>query len=143
PTLGPLFQGIAGADQVIPRGKPRPAHDVHAALLSLPRLLGTTLATVPAPIPYLRADPKLVESWGAALKPLDGFKVGIAWQGSPASSADRFRSLPLKHWEPLAVPGVRLISLQKGLGADQVVQWKGSTPILDLADRLDAGGAFL
>ena len=36
-----------------------PRYDVHASLMSLPHLVGTTLATVPASIPYLHADPAL------------------------------------------------------------------------------------
>ena len=32
-------------------------------MLSLPLALGTTLATIPAAIPYLHADPAQVEAW--------------------------------------------------------------------------------
>ena len=51
-----------------------------------------------------------------------GFKIGIAWQGRERESrVDRWRSMPLASFAPLArLPGVQLISLQKGLGSEQI-----------------------
>ena len=50
-----------------------------------------------------------------------GFKIGIAWQGNPNVKMDIGRSLPLREFFPLSqLPGVRLISLQKDSGADQI-----------------------
>jgi Flp pilus assembly protein TadD len=143
--LLPLLARCRGIDQVVPRGTTRPAFDVHAALLSLPGLLGTTLATVPADIPYLFADEGLVESWRRELAARPGFRVGIAWQGSPGYAGDRQRSTRLAYFEPLArVPGVRLLSLQKGLGCEQLAEVAGRFPVEDLGSRLDeANGAFM
>jgi hypothetical protein len=84
---------------------------VQAPLLGLPALLGTTLATVP----YLAAEPERVEHWRRVLEPLPGLRVGIVWHGNPRHPWDRHRSMPLAQLAPLAgVPGVRLVSLQKG-----------------------------
>jgi hypothetical protein len=48
-------------------------------------------------------------------------RVGICWQGNRFHSWDRYRSFPLRCLAPLAaVDGVRLVSLQKGPGADQI-----------------------
>jgi hypothetical protein len=71
--------------------------------------------------------------------------VGIVWQGSPTNAADRTRSIPLRHFESLAsVPGVRLFSLQKGTGAEQLCEATGRFAVTDLSNRLDVrGGAFL
>ncbi|HWY85246.1 MAG TPA: hypothetical protein VNX28_00905, partial [Gemmataceae bacterium] len=110
-------------------------------LLSLPGILGTTVDNIPAPVPYLRADPELAQSWRKELEPLGGFRVGIAWQGNLSHRGDRFRSFPLRHFESLAqVEGIRYVSLQKGPGTEQL---QGRFPVLDLSDRLDAVGAFL
>ena len=50
-----------------------------------------------------------------------GRRIGIAWQGNPAAAAERGRSIPLREFLPLAqVPGVRLISLQKHHGLEQL-----------------------
>ena len=70
--------------------------------------------------------------------------VGIAWQGSPTYRYDRQRSIPLSRSARLGeAPGVQLVSLQKGTGADQLGAVATHTPILDLNTRLDeAAGAF-
>ena len=48
-------------------------------------------------------------------------KIGVAWQGSKLNKSDRRRSFPLAELVPIAkLPGVSLISLQKGEGNDQV-----------------------
>ncbi len=63
----PLLQLVAscpGIDALAPWGSALPPFNVYAPLLSLPRILGTTRATIPADIPYLFADPELVEWWG-------------------------------------------------------------------------------
>jgi hypothetical protein len=47
--------------------------------------------------------------------------VGLAWQGNPQFGGDRYRSVRLDQFRPLAeVPGVRLFSLQKGKGSEQL-----------------------
>src|SRR5205807_8170685 len=123
-------------------GTPLPPFDVHAPLMSLPGLLGTTLANVPAEVPYLRADAELASQWRRQLAPRPGLKVGIAWQGNPAYKGDRQRSFPLSQFEAIArVPGVCLVSLQKGPGA---LQLKSSGfAVLDWTQRLDTAAAFI
>jgi hypothetical protein len=100
--------------------------------------LGSTPATIPATVPYLKADPKLVEHWRRELEPLSGFKVGIAWQGDPRWRNDRHRSIKLTQFEPLAqVPGVHLVSLQKGPGTEQLAVATSRFAVVDWTDRLD------
>src|SRR5262249_35233223 len=131
----PLQQAIRtlpGVDELAPEGASATlAFDCHAPLLSLPRLLHTTLATVPAEVPYLHADVALVERWRQRLASLEGFKVGLAWRGNPHHRWDRWRSLPLALFEPLAeVPGVRLVSLQQGPGVEQIPALEGRFEVL-------------
>jgi tetratricopeptide (TPR) repeat protein len=144
-VLLPLLSRCPGIDQLVAHGAPLPPFDVHAPLLNLPFLLQTTLETVPADVPYLFADPALVERWRLELAPVRGFRVGIAWQGNPAHLWDRQRSVPLAAFEPLArVPGVRLLSLQKGTGTEQLAEVAGRFPVLALGGTLDgAAGAFM
>jgi hypothetical protein len=59
--LAPLRRTARGVDWLIDAGDPPPACEVYAPLLSLPRILGTTLASVPSQGPYLRVDAGLVE----------------------------------------------------------------------------------
>jgi tetratricopeptide (TPR) repeat protein len=141
--LLPLLDGCPGVDRLVPGDEESPAFDVHAALPSLPALFGTTLATVPARVPYLSADPTLVTHWRRELAVYPGLKVGIAWQGNPKHLADRYRSFPLMAFAPLAgVSRVHLFSLQKGPGAERVRA--AAFPVLDLGPLLDeATGPFL
>jgi Flp pilus assembly protein TadD len=145
PQLLPLLKSCPGIDRLLPAGGPLPDFDVQAPFLSLPGLLRTTLETIPAPVPYLSPEPQRLRRWGEELRAIPGFKIGIAWQGSPTYGGDRHRSIPLKHFEPLArLPGVRLVSLQKKAGREQLAAVAGDWGVLDLAPRLDEdGGAFL
>ena len=125
-------------DRLVPAGTALPPFDVHAPLLSLPRIFRTTLATIPANIPYLCADPASRAHWQQQLSGVRGFKVGIAWQGNPGHKRDRRRSVPLLAFAPLAgVPGVRLVSLQKGPGREQLPDLADRLGVLDLADQLE------
>ena len=94
--------------------------DFQCALTSLPLHLGTVLETIPSAVPYLRADPERVAHWRRRIGP-DGFRIGICWQGNPSASVDMRRSMKLAEFAVLeSVPGVRLISLQKKDGLDQL-----------------------
>jgi tetratricopeptide (TPR) repeat protein len=110
----------------------------HAQLLSLPGLFGTSLKSIPAEVPYLSADPALVERWRQELGGKPGLKVGLVWQGNRDHPRDRFRSVPLTRFEPLTrVAGVRLFSLQLGAGSEQLPEWEHRQAVTDLGGRLD------
>jgi tetratricopeptide (TPR) repeat protein len=144
-ALLPLLARTPGIDALVGHSASPPAFDLYAPLVSLPGLLGTTLSNIPAEVPYLFADPDLVAHWRRELAPVSGFRVGIAWQGSPQHPWDRHRSVPLSHFEPLArVPGVRLISLQQGPGTEQLTSLAGRFPVLTLGGLLDkTSGPFM
>jgi hypothetical protein len=134
PPLARLFATCPGIDQVYVEGAPPPDFDVQAALLSLPALFGTTLATVPHEVPYLMPGTDRVEVWRHRLGTPEGFRVGIAWQGNPRHPGDLHRSFPLAELAPLArVPGVRLVSLQWGAGAEQNCQLGDRLPVTEPA----------
>ncbi|HEX4144838.1 MAG TPA: tetratricopeptide repeat protein [Pirellulales bacterium] len=137
-ALGGLLAGRADWDELFVLGSAPelPRTDFYLPLLSAPLALGTNAATIPGDVPYLAADPALVDAWRAELAGVGGFKIGIVWQGSRKYHLDRWRSIPLAHFAPLAkLPGVRLISLQKGFGSEQIATV--DFPVLDLSDRLD------
>jgi hypothetical protein len=112
---------------------------------SLPAILGTTLATIPAKIPYLQADPALEATWKEELARIRGFKIGIAWQGNPNYGSDRLRSIPLARFAQLArLDGVQLFSLQKGFGSEQVEQLAKEFTVINLGPDLDeTAGTFM
>ena len=144
-ALLPLLARCTGIDHLVATGPPWPDCDVHASLLDLPRIFGTTRATIPAEVPYVHAEPRLVERWRGELQSWPGFKVGIGWQGNPKFVTDRARSIPLHCFAPLGrLAGVHLISLQKGPGSEQLPVVPDRFAVLDLARRLDEDvGAFM
>jgi tetratricopeptide (TPR) repeat protein len=143
--LVPLFSACPWIDLVVAQGETLPDFDVRAPLMSLPRILGTTLATLPAQVPYLSADLGLVQRWREELAAYPDFRIGVAWQGNPENPADRHRSFPLDRLAPLAaLPGVQLFSLQKGPGSEQIDQRAQRFPLVELGSRLDeASGPFM
>jgi hypothetical protein len=147
-SLKALMRSLPGTVQVIGRGERIPSVDYHCPLLSLPLALGTDLATIPAAVPYLKADPERVASWAARLQAIPGLRVGICWQGNPAVEQlmwARGRSIPLAELAPLAqVSGISLVSLQKGPGSEQLGDVAFRDRVLDLGPELDRGpDAFL
>jgi tetratricopeptide (TPR) repeat protein len=115
PRLVPLMESLAGVSRVIPRGAPLPEFDVHAPLLSLPRLFQTDLASIPSRVPYLSVAPERIDYWRERIGAAPGLKVGLVWAGNPDSKSGLKRFLPLAAFAPLgAVNNVRWFSLQRG-----------------------------
>jgi Flp pilus assembly protein TadD len=141
PRLMALLSCMADLVTIVPLGDVRANFDFQCALLSLPHKFGTTLSSIPGDGPYLAADPGLIARWRERIGPA-GFKIGIAWQGSRDYAGDRERSLALREFAPLAaIPAVRLISLQKGFGVEQIAAVDFSVETLD--ESFDASGAFV
>ena len=143
-----LLKTVPGIDQVIADGEVPPTYHFHASIMDLPRIFGTMLDTVPATIPYLSADPELVAEWRERLSHSNSAvsnqhsaisrRVGICWQAEQRTSYGRQRTIPLAHFAVLSqVPGVQLISLQKG--------WTGSAafPLIHFPDLDETRGAFM
>jgi hypothetical protein len=143
-ALVPLLHA-SGFTTAVAFGTELPPCHAHASLLSLPGIFQTTLATIPAEGPYLAADPERIEHWTDKLSETAGLKIGIGWQGNRSYACDRNRSIPLGEFAPLAgAPGVRLFSLQKGDGSEQLAESAGRFSIDDLGGKLDEeGGAFM
>lgn len=144
PQLVPFLSRCSGIDLILPKGRTLPEFQTHCALLSAPRVLGTTPERVPADVPYLYADPALVAQWRRRLSRIHGFRIGVNWQGNPRYKGDRHRSFPLTEFAALAaVPGVRLISLQKHVGSHQLEEIAEKFEVIALKEPFDsAGGAF-
>jgi tetratricopeptide (TPR) repeat protein len=143
--LTKLMARTPGIDQLVAQNEPLPDHDVYAPLLTLPGLLATSACSIPAEVPYVHPEPDLVEHWRRELAGGRELKVGINWQGNPQYAGDRHRSVPLANFAPLAkIPGVKLYSLQKNHGLDQLQPFAAEYPVVDLSSRLDEQtGPFL
>jgi hypothetical protein len=140
PRLVPILRSCPGIDRFLVEGQLPPHFDVQAALLSLPGIFRTEMATIPAEVPYLSAPAELVERWRHRLAGETRLKVGLQWQGNPKYRGDRWRSIPLKQFAPLAgITGVRWFSLQQGFGSQQLSD--APMAIEDLGSTLDEGDA--
>jgi tetratricopeptide (TPR) repeat protein len=110
-----LFQASFERESVFSTEQERPHFDFHVPIVSLPRLMGTDLNTIPADIPYLQADRLLAQIWKKRLEPFGGAKIGIAWAGDPLHQRDFARSVPFAVFRrALPVSGIDLFSLQVG-----------------------------
>ncbi len=144
--LKPLIGRIDGVTAIVRRGEALPLFDVHCPLMSLAGAFGTTLATIPAPVPYLDAPAERLEQWRARLAGHKPPRVGLVWSGKPTHKNDRNRSIPLTLLAPLLqTPGVTFISLQKDYrDADQAAL--GAAPLVRLdhalADFADTAAAI-
>jgi tetratricopeptide (TPR) repeat protein len=137
-ALTQLLARSPGIDRLVSAGSPLPPFEVQAPLLSLPGIFRTSVATIPANVPYVFADPPLTESWHRQLGAAPGFKVGIAWRGSSRHKRDRERSFSLETMAPLAaVAGVHLFSLQVGAGREELAALAGRLGVTDLGRHFD------
>ncbi len=111
------------------------------ALMSLPLMFGTTLATVPATTPYLHppAPPP------AALRlvpPPGGLAVGLVWASNPDNKAMyRNKSLPLALLLPpllelAALDLLEIHSLQVGPDVAQLEPWQANPALRNWAPHL-------
>lgn len=127
PVLAPIMALVDGIETLLtppaehPDGKlnlSAVTFDAFAPLMSLPHVFGTTAATIPAAIPYLRADPALTEVWRAryAAQGRAGHRrVGIVFQANPSARNAAQRSLGLGDVARIArVAGIDLVNLQHG-----------------------------
>ncbi len=119
PSLVRLLGTLDPAIPVLRDDEPPPATEFHCPLLSLPLALRLPADGIPAQVPYLHADAGRVADWRARLG-TRGLRIGIAWHGN-ATNLDHSRFFPLALFRNMAsLPGVRLISLQKGEGTAQL-----------------------
>lgn len=112
PRLVPLVRAMPEIDMVFTWGESWPVgqYDDEIEIMDLPHVFRTTLATIPAEVPYLRVDPALVSIHASACQRAGHCNVGLCWS---ASSWDPQRSIPHTALAPLyCLPGLALFSLQ-------------------------------
>jgi tetratricopeptide (TPR) repeat protein len=134
-----LFTGQELADEIRPWQSAPDSFDLHIALASMPLAFGTRPDTIPAEVSYLHPEAALVQKWRDRIG-THGFKVGLCWAGTPDVLQGPDRSFPLHQCAPLAaLPGVRLISLQKQDGLSQLADLPAGMMVETLGDDFDAG----
>jgi tetratricopeptide (TPR) repeat protein len=134
--LRELMTGVAGAAQIIAKGRPLPDFDLQCPLLSLPLAFKTRLETIPSSPSYLRAPGQNLQNWDARLGMERRPKIGLAWAGNAKHVRDRERSIGLGHLLPLLDVDATFVSLQKEVRAADAEMLKKIGGILRFDDEL-------
>src|SRR5262249_24036877 len=138
PDVKTLLASVGGVASSHARGGLLPAYDVYCPLGSLPLAFKTGPATIPADIPYLRADDAHLAKWRPIIETLPGKRVALTWAGHAKHPNDRNRSIALAQLEPLlALDGISFISVQRDLRADDAAILARHKSITHIGDRLD------
>jgi Flp pilus assembly protein TadD len=133
-ALAPLLATVPGVARVVRDDEALPPYDVHAPLLSLPRLVGTQADAIPATVPYIAIGEEHRAAARATLARSSApLRAGLVWSGNPGHGNDRNRSIALTALLPfLDVPGIVWFSLQHGDRAAQIAQTRGAEALAPL-----------
>jgi hypothetical protein len=136
----PMLRQVYPAAKVFNDWRTAPPFRAFRAMSGLPALHGTRPDHVPGQEPYLRADPVRAAAWKDRLNrltPTASRRIGIVWAGRPTHNNDRWRSASLAAFAPLAaLPGVALVSLQKGPTAAQAGGYFGAAPLVNIGAEI-------
>ena len=136
PELAPLLDGLCREMTLVRPQDALPMADFHVPLMSLPHRLGTTLATLPAKVPYLRAPPHAPFELPPR-PPATRLTVGIVWAGNANHPQDYKRSAPLEPFLAFGdIPGLWLVSLQTGPRARELAAADAAGAVPDLGAGL-------
>jgi tetratricopeptide (TPR) repeat protein len=136
PELKGLMSGLGGTGTVIARGEAPPPFDVQCPLGSLPLALQTELATVPAQIPYLSAEPAHLAKWSPHLDALARPRVAIAWSGNAGHDNDRNRSIAFARLAPLFDTPAAFVSVQRDVRDSDAAALAAETRVVNVGSEL-------
>ena len=148
PALIPLFRqwGPAGIEVIEDMKIPAHLHEApHLALLSLPRLLRSDLATIPMVTPYLTPPGPPPERLLVNTPP-GGIAIGLVWASNPGNKGMyRLKSLSLDLLLPRLLPALRhdlieIHSLQVGQDALELAPYSEQDGIHDWNGKLENFG---
>jgi hypothetical protein len=131
-----LVAGVAGVDQATtPDDNTEATFDYHIPFCSLPWAFGTKLDTIPAIVPYLRAQTETAAKWdtllGARIRP----RVGVVWLGNPPREKKLRRSAELAAFLPLLGVDATFVCAQRNISSAD--QFQAQPEILTFGDTLN------
>jgi hypothetical protein len=136
PELVSLMTDAGIATRVIARGERLVPFDLHCPLMSLPHAFRTSVATIPAQVPYLKVPRNRIAKWEKQLpsgRPL----VGISWAGGRSHNNDINRSITLARFAPiLDLAEVQFVSLQQCASADDRMFLVSHRNVFSVGDNL-------
>lgn len=107
-----LMQRLAGVAEFVAASEPAPAADYHVPLASLMLALSVRVDAIPAPIPYLHAEPERVTRWRETLGAHQRRRIGVVWSGVARHAMQSWRSLDESALAQLLQADGDFISLQ-------------------------------
>jgi tetratricopeptide (TPR) repeat protein len=138
--LLPLLQSAVPAVPMIGLEQVPERFDYHISLMSMPLALGTD---IPQTGRYLAAEPARVAQWRTRIGG-EGYRIAIAWQGDAVTMGAEGKSFPVSALAGIsAIPGIRLINLQKNAGVEQLEALPSGMAVENFAGFDDGPGAFL
>ncbi|HYS65048.1 MAG TPA: tetratricopeptide repeat-containing glycosyltransferase family protein [Paraburkholderia sp.] len=135
--LGEVARGAAGVHAAWTTAPPG-SYDYWCRMLRMPEHMKLNLPMLPLAMPYLAAEPAQLGRWKSRLDAICAVnargpcrkRIGIVWAGNPAYGLDRYRSIPLRQWQPLLEQaGVKWFSLQKGEAQDEAAAWQADVRV--------------
>jgi hypothetical protein len=119
-----LLKNTEGFDligEALPDNKPISEYDISVPLMSLPKICNTTIDTIPAKIPYIKADQQLSSFWKNKFSKIKNLKAGIVWKSGYPNFTFKKRSTAIEHFYNIAgeIPYI-FFSLQKGPFEDEI-----------------------
>ncbi|HEY7115313.1 MAG TPA: tetratricopeptide repeat-containing glycosyltransferase family protein [Tepidisphaeraceae bacterium] len=136
-----LVRSVEGvSDVVTPEEAPR-AYQVQLPLLSLPRVMGTRIETIPNRVPYLAPPADVVTQWAARVGYEPTVKIGLCWAGGRSQPHRSIPSVLMSRIIENAPAGVRFYSLQKDRPAEDPGTPAGVVDLMgEVTDFADTAG---
>ncbi|WP_213295136.1 hypothetical protein [Paraburkholderia sacchari] len=119
--IAPLAKSMASIRATYTRIPPC-SYQYWCHITRVPEFMNLELSMLPYATRYISSSPEKDDFWNHRINALTAskasrhnMKIGVVWEGGPAHSLDRFRSISLNTFTPLfTLPNVTWFSLQKG-----------------------------
>ncbi|MBF0173027.1 MAG: tetratricopeptide repeat protein [Magnetococcales bacterium] len=132
-----LFSRVRAVDLVVTQRERIPHCAFQIPLMSLAGVLGTTLETLPKPLPDIAVDPVERQRWTDRLADRPGLKVGLVWRGNPRFKNDHIRSMTAASMAALTrVAGCFFVGLQVDGTEEERALLSGQGNFIDLGKEL-------
>jgi Flp pilus assembly protein TadD len=120
--LRPLLACAKGACRLLAPAETTADWAYHVPLLSLPRIFGTAIETIPEPGPAFDLPEETRRRWRRYFEKTRGLRAGLVWGANAVNYGGQHRSIALNLLRPLSgIEGSRYFGLQRGPQAAESV----------------------
>jgi hypothetical protein len=120
PRLRPLIISPS-IPTILVDGDPLPEFDYWIPIMSIPRVIGSTVENIASVQYYLTADAQLQKDWQTILGPKNRLRVGFCWSGRRDTWINRHKGMPFETMLELIKrnPGYEWVNLQCDCTAEE------------------------